>query len=156
MKSIRFTRMHGAGNDFVLVDDRDESFPERGNLIAAMAADHTGISCEGVILLRKSMKADFRMSFYNPDGTAAELCGNGARCAAAFAKRIGVVKANAMTFETGAGLVDAEGLVDRRGTGSDKRRGDAPVFPVAKISHIVPDLLVFQAKRRKTRRHFSR
>ena len=108
MKSIRFTKMHGAGNDFVLVDDRDESFPERGNLIAAMAADHTGISCEGVILLRKSMKADFRMSFYNPDGTAAELCGNGARCAAAFAKRIGVVKANAMTFETGAGLVDAE------------------------------------------------
>ena len=108
MKMIRFTKMHGAGNDFILVDDRDESFPERGNLIAAMAADHTGIGCEGVILLRKSEKADFRMSFYNPDGTAAELCGNGARCAAVFAKRIGVVKANAMTFETGAGLVDAE------------------------------------------------
>jgi len=108
MKTIRFTKMHGAGNDFVLVDDRDESFPERGSLIAAMAADHTGIGCEGVILLRKSSKADFRMAFYNPDGTAAELCGNGARCVAAFAKRIGVVKTCAMTFETGAGLVDAE------------------------------------------------
>lgn len=108
MKTIRFTKMHGAGNDFVLVDDRDESFPERGSLIAAMAADHTGIGCEGVILVRKSKKADFRMTFYNPDGTAAELCGNGARCVAAFAKRIEAVKANAMTFETGAGLVDAE------------------------------------------------
>ena len=111
MNKIRFTKMHGAGNDFVLVDDRDGTFPERGNLIAALAADHTGIGCEGVILVKKSAKADFRMTFYNPDGTEAELCGNGARCVAAFAKRIGAVKANAMTFETGAGLVDAE-IVD--------------------------------------------
>ena len=111
MKKIRFTKMHGAGNDFVLVDDRDGSFPERGSLIAALAADHTGISCEGVILLRRSDRADFRMTFYNPDGTEAELCGNGARCAAAFAKRVGAVKSASMTFETGAGLVDAE-IVD--------------------------------------------
>ena len=111
MKMIRFTKMHGAGNDFVLVDDRDDSFPARGSLIAALAADHTGIGCEGVILVRKSAKADFRMMFYNPDGTEAELCGNGARCVAAFAKRIGAVKSGAMTFETGAGLVDAE-IVD--------------------------------------------
>jgi diaminopimelate epimerase len=103
--------MHGAGNDFVLIDDRDESFPERGSLIAAMAADRTGIGCEGVILVRKSQKADFRMTFYNPDGTEAELCGNGSRCVAAFARRIGAVKSNCMTFETGAGLVDAE-IVD--------------------------------------------
>ena len=107
MKKIHFTKMHGAGNDFVLVDDRDGSFPERGSLIAALAADHTGISCEGVILLRRSERADFRMTFYTPDGTEAELCGNGARCAAAFAKRVGAVKSGSMTFETGAGLVDA-------------------------------------------------
>jgi diaminopimelate epimerase len=111
MKKIRFTKMHGAGNDFVLIDDRDETFPERGSLIAAMAADHTGIGCEGVILVRRSSKADFRMTFYNPDGTEADLCGNGSRCVAAFAKRIGAVKSNCMTFETGAGLVDAE-IVD--------------------------------------------
>lgn len=111
MKKIHFTKMHGAGNDFVLVDDRDETFPERGSLIAAMASDHTGIGCEGVILVRNSGKADFRMTFYNPDGTEAELCGNGSRCVAAFARRIGAVKSNCMTFETGAGLVDAE-IVD--------------------------------------------
>lgn len=111
MKKIRFTKMHGAGNDFVLIDDRDGTFPERGSLIAAMAANRTGIACEGVILVRKSTKADFRMTFYNPDGTEAELCGNGSRCVAAFAKRIGAVKSNCMTFETGAGLVDAE-IVD--------------------------------------------
>ena len=111
MNTIRFTKMHGAGNDFVLVDDRNGEFPERGNLIAAMAADRTGIGCEGVILIRKSAKADFMMKFFNPDGTAAELCGNGARCAAAFARRIGAVTSISMTFETGAGLVDAE-IVD--------------------------------------------
>lgn len=109
---IRFTKMHGAGNDFVLVDDRDGMFPERGNLIAAMAADRTGIGCEGVILVRGSSKADFRMTFYNPDGTEAELCGNGSRCVAAFAKRIGAAKSSSMTFETGAGLVDAEIVAD--------------------------------------------
>ena len=103
--------MHGAGNDFVLIDDRDGKFPESGSLIAAMAADRTGIGCEGVILVRKSEKVDFRMTFYNPDGTEAELCGNGSRCVAAFAKRMGIVKSNCMTFETGAGLVDAE-IVD--------------------------------------------
>ena len=139
MNKIRFTKMHGAGNDFVLVDDRDDSFPERGSLIAAIAADHTGIGCEGVILVRKSTRADFRMTFYNPDGTEAELCGNGARCVAAFAKRIGAVKSNSMTFDTGAGLVDAEivdeGLVkvwmpeprDRRYGISVKGEGEADV-----------------------------
>ena len=111
MNKIRFTKMHGAGNDFVLIDDRDGKFPESGSLIAAMAADRTGIGSEGVILVRKSEKVDFRMTFYNPDGTEAELCGNGSRCVAAFAKRMGIVKSNCMTFETGAGLVDAE-IVD--------------------------------------------
>jgi len=111
MNKVHFTKMHGAGNDFVLIDDRDGGFPARGNLIAALAADHTGISCEGVILVQSSDKADFRMLFFNPDGTEAELCGNGARCVAAFARQIGAVKSNSMTFETGAGLVDAE-IVD--------------------------------------------
>lgn len=112
MTKINFTKMHGAGNDFVLIDDRGESFPERGNLIAAMAADRTGIGCEGVVLVRNSSRADFRMTFYNPDGTEADLCGNGARCVAAFARRIGAARCNSMTFETGAGLVDAEIVAD--------------------------------------------
>ncbi len=147
MTRIRFTKMHGAGNDFVLVDDRDGAFPERGSLIAAMAADRTGVGCEGVILVHASDRADFRMTFYNPDGTEAELCGNGARCAAAFARRIGAAKGGAMTFETGAGLVDAEivgdGLVkvwmpeprDRRyGLCVGGRAGD---FIVAGVPHFV-------------------
>jgi len=109
MKKVRFTKMHGAGNDFVLIDDRTESFPVHDHLrLAALATARTGIACEGVILVQPSDAADFRMVFFNPDGTEADLCGNGARCVAAFAREIGVVKSPAMTFETRAGLVDAE------------------------------------------------
>ena len=109
MRKIAFTKMHGAGNDFVLIDDRAETFPVHDHILLAMlAAPRTGVACEGVILLQKSSVADFRMVFFNPDGTEAELCGNGARCVAAFAREIGVVRSPAMTFETRAGLVDAE------------------------------------------------
>ena len=109
MRKIAFTKMHGAGNDFVLIDDREETFPVHDHiLLALLATPRTGIACEGVILVQKSAVADFRMVFFNPDGTEADLCGNGARCVAAFAREIGVVKSPAMTFETRAGLVDAE------------------------------------------------
>lgn len=109
MRKIRFTKMHGAGNDFVLIDDRDESFPVHDHLrLAALASPRTGVACEGVILVLPSEKADFRMAFFNPDGTEADLCGNGSRCVAAFALEIGAAKGKSMTFETAAGLVDAE------------------------------------------------
>ena len=109
MRKISFTKMHGAGNDFVLIDDRAETFPVHDHILLAMlATPRTGVACEGVILVQKSAVADFRMVFFNPDGTEADLCGNGARCVAAFAREIGVVTSPAMTFETRAGLVDAE------------------------------------------------
>ena len=109
MKSIRFTKMHGAGNDFVLVDDLDGEFPvEDHRRIAALATRPDGIGCEGIILVQKSATVDFKMRFFNPDGTEADLCGNGARCVAAFAREIGAAKDDAMRFETAAGFVDAE------------------------------------------------
>lgn len=105
---MKFTKMHGAGNDFIMVDDRDGEFPCDGRRIAAMAARRIGVGCEGVILVGKSSRADFSMRFFNPDGSEAELCGNGARCVAAFAREIGAAKGKVMCFETAAGLVDAE------------------------------------------------
>ena len=110
MKKFQFTKMHGAANDFILIDDRRVEFPADDHvLLAAMADPRTGISCEGIILIRPAERAgDFRMLFFNPDGTEADMCGNGARCAAAFAREIGAVKGTSMTMETGAGLVDAQ------------------------------------------------
>ena len=109
MNRVHFVKMHGAGNDFVLVDDRAGRFPAHDHLrLAALAAPRTGVGCEGVILVQSSAIADFKMLFFNPDGTEADLCGNGARCVAAFAREIGAVKGRSMTFETHAGMVDAE------------------------------------------------
>ena len=148
MNKVRFTKMHGAGNDFVLIDDRDERFPVHDHLrLAAMASPRTGIACEGVILVQPSKTVDFRMVFFNPDGTEADLCGNGARCVAAFAREIGAATGRSITFETRAGLVDAEVLdagkvkvwmpepKDRRyGLDVDGVNGD---FIVAGVPHFV-------------------
>ena len=112
MQPVKFVKMHGAGNDFVLVDDRKGDIPCEHRLIAAMATRPGGIGCEGVVLLQKSETADFKMRFFNPDGSEADLCGNGARCVAAFALEIGAAAGKAMRFETAAGFVDAEILDD--------------------------------------------
>ncbi len=112
MKEITFVKMHGAGNDFVMIDDREGEFPADDYMrVAALATRRCGIGCEGVILVQKSDTADFRMRFFNPDGSEAELCGNGARCVAAFAREIGAAKSSRMTFETIAGTIAAE-IVD--------------------------------------------
>ena len=109
---IRFTKMHGAGNDFVLIDDRTGTVPwEDHFLMAALASRRTGIGSEGVILLQHSDKADFRMRFLNPDGTEVDMCGNGSRCAAAFGHSVGAC-GKALTMETMCGLLDAQ-LTDK-------------------------------------------
>lgn len=111
MNIIKFTKMHGAGNDFILIDDRDAKFPVHDHRrIAVMASLRIGVGCEGVIILQKSAVRDFKMVFFNPDGTEAELCGNGARCIAAFAREIGAVDGDEMVFETVAGDIAAEVL----------------------------------------------
>ena len=106
--NVRFTKMHGAGNDFVMIDDREGRLPTDAGTIARLANRPDGVGCEGVILVRRSDRADFAMRFFNPDGSEAELCGNGARCVAAFARAIGAADADVMRFETLAGDVRAE------------------------------------------------
>jgi diaminopimelate epimerase len=109
MRNIRFVKMHGAGNDFVVIDDREGVIPcDDHRRIAALATRPGGIGCEGVILVQKSDAADFRMRFFNPDGSEADLCGNGARCVAAFARDVGAARADKMTFETASGSISAE------------------------------------------------
>ncbi|MFC1498602.1 diaminopimelate epimerase [Verrucomicrobiota bacterium] len=108
MKEIHFWKMHGAGNDFILMDDRDETFQTDDNeWIASISARKTGIGCEGVILIQPSSKADFRMRFFNPDGNEVEMCGNGARCVAQLANEIEAARKE-MTIETVAGILQAE------------------------------------------------
>jgi len=105
---IPFWKMHGASNDFILVDDRKRTFPARDQeWVARIASRRTGVGCEGIILIQPSEKADFRMRFFNPDGGEVEMCGNGARCVARLAHEIGAAPLR-MQFETMAGIVGAE------------------------------------------------
>ncbi len=108
-ENIAFVKMHGAGNDFLMIDDRLGRLDLSPATIAALCDRHRGVGGDGLILIRPSASADFTMRYYNSDGTEAELCGNGSRCAAAFAFETGLA-ARAMRFETGAGVVDAEVL----------------------------------------------
>lgn len=106
--SIPFWKMHGAGNDFILVDDRALTFPARDSAgIARLCDRRRGIGSEGLLLIQPSASADFRMRFFNPDGAEADLCGNGARCIARLAREIGAAPAD-MRIETAAGPVRAE------------------------------------------------
>lgn len=105
---IPFWKMHGAGNDFVLIDDRKLTFPVKDRVwLESIGSRRTGVGCEGIILVQPSTKAHFTMRFFNPDGSEVDMCGNGARCVARLAHDIGVAPA-AMTFETGAGIIAAE------------------------------------------------
>ncbi len=111
---IVFTKMHGAGNDFIMVDDRDLKFPaDHREWLAAVGARRTGVGCDGFILIQPSVTADFRMRFFNPDGGEAEMCGNGARCAALFAYDRELAPLS-MSIETNAGQLHAYILDDRR------------------------------------------
>lgn len=105
---IPFWKMHGAGNDFILADDRTLAFPAADTAFIMHLCDRRrGIGSEGLLLIQPSSVADFRMRFFNPDGSEADLCGNGARCLARLAHEIGVAPAS-MSIETPAGLVRAE------------------------------------------------
>lgn len=111
MGKIPFTKMHGAGNDFIMIEDLDERFdPDRG-LIAALCSRHRGIGADGLILIRPGVHAAFSMLYFNSDGGGAELCGNGARCTAFLAHHLGIARRK-MAFETSSGPVYAQIMKD--------------------------------------------
>lgn len=107
---IHFVKMHGAANDFILVDDRTEAFPVLDRAwIATLCDRRRGVGAEGVILIQRSNTAHVRMRFFNPDGGEVEMCGNGARCVARLALELGIAP-SAMRIETMAGELEAEVL----------------------------------------------
>jgi diaminopimelate epimerase len=106
---IPFYKMHGGGNDFVLIDHRAPFIPEaeQPEFARRVCRRQLGAGADGLILLEASSTADFRWRFYNADGSEPEMCGNGGRCAARFAVMHGMAKAT-LTFETLAGTIKAE------------------------------------------------
>src|SRR5881296_1028068 len=105
---LRFTKMNGAGNDFILIDNRAREIDLDRSQIAHLCNRHRGIGADGVLLLElPANRADFRMRYFNADGGEAEMCGNGARCFARFANRVAGAEGK-ISFETQAGVISAE------------------------------------------------
>ena len=101
----KFFKYHGAGNDFLLADNREGYLSLSKDQIRHLCDRHTGFGADGVMLLEKSQGKDFRMVFYNPDGSGGMMCGNGGRCIVAFAADLGVVSGNfPIEFEAPDGL----------------------------------------------------
>jgi diaminopimelate epimerase len=109
---FRFTKMHGAGNDFILVDNRGGGFAAGEETIRMFCHRRFAVGADGLLLLEAAADADFSMRYYNADGGEAEMCGNGARCIARFAHRIGAAGRH-MTFRSRTGLHRAEVIEDR-------------------------------------------
>lgn len=109
MPPIPFTKMSGSGNDFILIDNRRGAVDETrlAEFIVGVCRRRISVGADGVILIEESSRADFRWRFFNPDGSPAAMCGNGARCAARFAYREGIA-GQSMEFETSAGLIAAQ------------------------------------------------
>jgi diaminopimelate epimerase len=105
---LRFTKMNGAGNDFVMIDNRAGDVRLQPEQIVRICDRHRGVGADGILLLEKgSNGADFRMRYYNRDGGEAEMCGNGARCFARFANKVAKAPAK-ISFQTPAGLIRGE------------------------------------------------
>lgn len=103
---MRFTKMHGIGNDFVVVNCLDETLPEDRLPEISRRVSHRkfGIGADGLILVLPSKMADFRMRMFNPDGSEAEMCGNGIRCFAKFVYDRHLTGDNQVKVETLAGI----------------------------------------------------
>ena len=107
-RMFRFTKMDGAGNDFILIDNRAGDIHLNRTQIARLCDRHRGIGADGILLLESpSDHADFRMRYFNADGGEAEMCGNGARCFARFANQVAGAHGK-ISFETLAGVISAE------------------------------------------------
>ncbi|MEI8233987.1 MAG: diaminopimelate epimerase [Verrucomicrobiota bacterium] len=109
---LHFTKMNGAGNDFVVVDNRRRELPLTRQAIARLCDRHRGVGGDGLLAVEPAEAgADFRMRYYNADGGEAEMCGNGARCFARYAGRLAGITGR-IRFETMAGIISAEFVGD--------------------------------------------
>ena len=116
---MKFTKMHGAGNDYVYINGFEEQVNDPAKLAIAVSDRHFGVGSDGLIMILPSEIADIRMRMYNADGSEAEMCGNGVRCVAKYAADYGLVNRDEIKIETGAGVLPlklhfgADGRVDR-------------------------------------------
>lgn len=105
---IPFVKMHGLGNDFILLDLRRRSIASLPKFIRSVSDRRMGVGFDQALILRTSKKADFRMDIYNPDGGRAEMCGNGIRCLASYIWSLKISSKKSLAIDTLAGVIRTE------------------------------------------------
>ncbi len=115
MINMLFTKMHGAGNDFIIIDNRNGSIPadKLPALAVKLCAYHTGIGADGLMVVTDSASADYAMLFFNNDGSLGEMCGNGARCICRYGHDKGLA-GDIQHVETTAGMIVGKRIDERR------------------------------------------
>src|SRR5918994_3907302 len=121
---MRFTKMHGVGNDFIVFAPEEATGLDLPDLARRACDRHFGVGADGILIPRPSEVADLKMVYLNSDGSSSEMCGNGIRCLARYAKDRGLIEGDALTMETGAGVKKVVLL----GSGSSRVDMGQPTF----------------------------
>lgn len=104
MKNLKFTKMHGAGNDYIYMDAISQGIDNPSELAVKLSNRNFGIGSDGLVLILPSEICDFRMQMFNSDGSEAEMCGNASRCVGKYVYDNGLTAKSEITLETGAGI----------------------------------------------------
>lgn len=112
---IKFTKMHGIGNDYIYIDCMDKELPDPGAVSIAMSPRHFSVGSDGIVLICPSRVADVKMRIFNADGSEARMCGNGIRCVGKFVYDRNIVRKKNISVETLSGIKQLELT-----TGSDR------------------------------------
>ncbi|MBQ0010830.1 MAG: diaminopimelate epimerase [Ruminococcus sp.] len=99
-----FTKMHGAGNDYIYINAMERDIPDPERLARLMSPRHVSVGSDGIVLICPSERADVRMRIFNADGSEGKMCGNALRCVALYLREKGLVKKTALSVETASGI----------------------------------------------------
>ena len=135
---LKFTKMHGLGNDYVYMDAINQKIENRSELAKFVSDRHFGIGGDGLILICPSDVADFRMQMFNQDGSEAEMCGNGIRCVGKFVYDKGLTNKENITIETLAGIKKLEMKVKESKVETVKVDMGEPILDAEKIPVVFP------------------
>src|SRR5688572_7451397 len=139
---MKFTKMHGLGNDYVYVNGFEERVEDPTAVARAVSDRHFGIGSDGLIMILPSDKADVRMRMFNVDGSEGEMCGNGIRCVAKYSWDHGLTRHNPMRVETGRGVLTlALKVVEGKAREVTVNMGE-PILDAEKIPTTIPQTRV--------------
>lgn len=134
---MKFTKMHGCGNDYVYVNCFAETVEDPGAVAKLVSDRHFGIGSDGLILIKPSKVADFEMAMYNADGSRGEMCGNGIRCVAKYVYDFGLTDKTSISVETLAGIKYLDLTVKDGKVELVRVNMGAPIFEPEKIPAVI-------------------